>query len=334
MDLRLTVINQSVTTFAVPALEDDAQIAVLIPCYNEVVTVAAVVEEFRRSLPGAQIYVYDNNSTDGTAAAAAAAGAHVRTEPLQGKGHVVRRMFSDIEADIYVLVDGDCTYEAEAAPRMIRTLIDGNLDLVNGVRRSMVQEAYRPGHRFGNWMLTALVAMVFGRRTSDMLTGYRVFSRRFVKSFPPLAGGFETETEIIVHALEMRMLMADFETEYRGRPEGSESKLSTFHDGARILRLIGVLIKEERPLSFFATIDLALFLAAVLIFIPVLIEYVQTGLVRRFPTAILATGLVLASLLSLVCGLVLSTVTLGRREMKRLIYLQQPGVGAKRYRAN
>ena len=183
-------------------------------------------------------------------------------------------------------------------------------------------------------MLTALVAMVFGRRTSDMLTGYRVFSRRFVKSFPPLAGGFETETEIIVHALEMRMLMADFETEYRGRPEGSESKLSTFHDGARILRLIGVLIKEERPLSFFATIGLALFLAAVLIFIPVLIEYVQTGLVRRFPTAILATGLVLASLLSLVCGLVLSTVTLGRREMKRLIYLQQPGVGAKRYRAN
>jgi len=328
------VINQSVTSLAAPAVENDAQVAVLIPCYNEVVTVATVVEEFRRSLPDAEIYVYDNNSTDGTAAAAVAAGAHVRTEPLQGKGHVVRRMFSDIEADIYVLVDGDCTYDAAAAPRMIRTLIDGNLDLVNGVRRSLVQEAYRPGHRFGNWMLTALVAMVFGRRTSDMLTGYRVFSRRFVKSFPPVAGGFETETEIIVHALEMRMLMADFETEYRGRPAGSASKLSTFHDGARILRLIGVLIKEERPLSFFATIGLALTLAAVVIFIPVLIEYLQTGLVRRFPTANLATALVLAALLSVTCGLVLSTVTLGRREMKRLIYLQQPGVGAKRYRAN
>ncbi|HME41163.1 MAG TPA: glycosyltransferase family 2 protein [Steroidobacteraceae bacterium] len=324
------------TSLSVPLAEhpvDAAQIAVMIPCYNEVVTVAAVVKEFQQSLPTAKIYVYDNNSTDGTAAAAAAAGAHVRTEPLQGKGHVVRRMFSDIDADLYVLVDGDCTYEAAAAPGMIRTLIDGNLDLVNGVRRSQVQEAYRPGHRFGNWMLTALVALVFGRRTSDMLTGYRVFSRRFVKSFPSLTTGFEIETEIIVHALELRMLMADVETEYRGRPEGSASKLSTFQDGGRILRLIGVLIKEERPLSFFALIGLGLFLAAVVIFIPVFIEYLQTGLVRRFPTAILATGLVLAAMFSVVCGLVLSTVTLGRREMKRLMYLQQPGAGSARYRA-
>jgi len=328
--------TQAVTSLSVPLAEhpvDAAQIAVMIPCYNEVVTVAAVVKEFQQSLPTAKIYVYDNNSTDGTAAAAAAAGAHVRTEPLQGKGHVVRRMFSDIDADLYVLVDGDCTYEAAAAPGMIRTLIDGNLDLVNGVRRSQVQEAYRPGHRFGNWMLTALVALVFGRRTSDMLTGYRVFSRRFVKSFPSLTTGFEIETEIIVHALELRMLMADVETEYRGRPEGSASKLSTFQDGGRILRLIGVLIKEERPLSFFALIGLGLFLAAVVIFIPVFIEYLQTGLVRRFPTAILATGLVLAAMFSVVCGLVLSTVTLGRREMKRLMYLQQPGAGSARYRA-
>jgi len=322
------------TSLSVPSIEraaQSAQIAVLIPCYNEVVTVAAVVKDFQRTLPAARIYVYDNNSTDGTAAAAAAAGAHVRTEPLQGKGHVVRRMFSDIEADIYVLVDGDSTYEAAAAPNMIRTLIEGNLDLVNGVRHSTVHQAYRPGHRFGNWMLTALVALIFGRRTRDMLTGYRVFSRRFVKSFPSLTAGFEIETEIMVHALELRMLMTDFETEYRDRPEGSASKLSTLQDGAKILRLIGVLIKEERPLSFFGVIGLVLFLTAVVLFIPVYIEYLHTGLVRRFPTAVLATGLVLAAILSVACGLILSTVTLGRREMKRLTYLQQPGAGAKRY---
>jgi glycosyltransferase involved in cell wall biosynthesis len=323
------------TAISVPSIEravDTARIAVLIPCYNEVVTVADVVKDFQRTLPAAQIYVYDNNSTDGTAAAAAAAGAHVRSEPLQGKGHVVRRMFGDIEADIYVLVDGDCTYEAAAAPNMIRALIDGNFDLVNGVRRATLHEAYRPGHRFGNWMLTALVALIFGRRTRDMLTGYRVFSRRFVKSFPSLTAGFEIETEIIVHALELRMLMTDFETEYRDRPAGSASKLSTLQDGAKILRLIGVLIKEERPLSFFGVIGLALFLTAVVLFIPVYLEYLHTGLVRRFPTAVLATGLVIAAILSVACGLILSTVTLGRREMKRLIYLQQPGAGAKRYR--
>jgi uncharacterized membrane protein (DUF485 family) len=215
---------------------------------------------------------------------------------------------------------------------MVRALIDGNLDMINGVRRSAIKEAYRPGHRFGNWMLTALVAWVFGRRTRDMLTGYRVFSRRFVKSFPSLTGGFEIETEIIVHALEMRMLMADFETEYVDRPEGSASKLSTLQDGVKILRLIGVLIKEERPLSFFTVIGTVLFIVAVVLFIPVLIEYLHTGLVRRLPTAVLSTGLVLAAILSIACGLILSTVTVGRREMKRLMYLQQPGVGAKRPR--
>jgi glycosyltransferase involved in cell wall biosynthesis len=309
--------------------EAHARVVVLIPCYNEVVTVAAVIAEFRQSLPSAKIYVYDNNSTDGTAAAARAAGAVVRSEPLQGKGYVVRRMFSDIDADIYVLVDGDCTYDAPAAPKMIRTLIEGNYDLVNGVRISTAQEAYRPGHRFGNWLLTGLVALIFGRRTGDMLTGYRVFSRRFVKSFPSLTAGFEIETEITVHALEMRMLMKDIDTEYRGRPEGSASKLSTFHDGARILRLIGVLIKEERPLSFFGLVALLLVLVAVVLMIPVVIEFMHTGLVRRFPTTILATGLVLAAMLSLACGLILSTVTLGRREAKRLIYLQQPNVSAQ-----
>jgi len=240
-------------------------------------------------------------------------------------------MFSDIEADSYVLVDGDSTYDAAAAPAMLSRLVEGNLDLVNGVRRSSQMEAYRPGHRFGNWILTALVARVFGRRTSDMLTGYRVFSRRFVKSFPSLTNGFEIETEIVVHALELKMLMADVETEYRGRPEGSASKLSTVRDGVRILRTIAILIKEERPLAFFGFLSLALFAAAVAIFVPVFVEYLHTGLVRRFPTAILATALVLASAFSIGCGLILSTVTLGRREMKRLIYLQQSGARARRH---
>ncbi len=325
--------NQAVASLApmsaARAADDCAQMAVLIPCYNEAITIGTVVRDFQQQLPSARIYVYDNNSTDGTAEAAAAAGARVRREPMQGKGHVVRRMFSDIEADIYVLVDGDSTYEAAAAPRMIRTLLDGNLDLVNGVRRETEQQAYRRGHRFGNWMLTSLVAWVFGRRTSDMLTGYRVFSRRFVKSFPAMTRGFEIETEITVHALELRMLMADVDTEYRGRPEGSASKLSTFQDGARILRLIGILIKEERPLSFFAAAGAVLVGTAVVLIVPVLVEYLHTGLVRRFPTAILATGLVIVATLCLFAGLILNTVTLGRREMKRLIYLQQPSANAK-----
>jgi glycosyltransferase involved in cell wall biosynthesis len=317
----------------VPSGFDGLSIAVLIPCYNEAVTIADTVQSFRQSLPMAEIYVYDNNSTDGTAAAAAAAGARVEHEPLQGKGNVVRRMFSDIEADLYVIVDGDSTYDAKAAPAMIKRLIDDNLDVVNGVRRSTEQEAYRMGHRFGNWMLTTLVARGFGRRTSDMLTGYRVFSRRFVKSFPSLTSGFEIETEIIVHALELRMLMADVETEYLSRPEGSASKLNTIRDGVRILRTISILVKEERPLAFFGAVSALMFFAAVIIFIPVLVEYLHTGLVRRFPTAILVVGLVLASALSLICGLILSTVTVGRREMKRLIYLQQPGARSSRRRA-
>jgi len=298
-------------------------VAVLVPCYNEARTIAGVVAEFRAALPEAEIYVYDNNSSDDTAKLAAAAGAVVRHEPLQGKGQVVRRMFSDVEAELYVLVDGDLTYEAAAAPRMIERLLRDNLDLVNGVRVSEVAEAYRPGHRFGNWLLTSLVAWMFGRRTCDMLTGYRVFSRRFVKSFPALTSGFEIETEITVHALELRMLMADMETEYRGRPEGSQSKLSTFRDGFRILRTIGILVKEERPLTFFGSVALVLATTAIAIFVPVLLEYLDSGLVPRFPTAILAVALMLTAMLSLTSGLVLSTVTLGRREVKRLIYLQQ-----------
>jgi glycosyltransferase involved in cell wall biosynthesis len=300
------------------------RIAVLVPCYNEAVTIGEVVADFRRVLPQATVYVYDNNSTDATVEVARAAGAVVCGEPHQGKGHVVRRMFSDVDADIYVLVDGDCTYEADAAPKMIRLLMDENLDIVNGVRVSDIKEAYRPGHRFGNWLLTTLVAWMFGHRTTDMLTGYRVFSRRFVRSFPALTSGFEIETEIIVHALEMRLLMKDFPTRYGERPEGSTSKLNTIRDGIRILRTIGILIKEERPLTFFVALGAILLLAATLIFIPVFLEYLQTGAVRRFPTAILAVGMVLSAMLSMTCGLILSTVTLGRREMKRLIYLQYP----------
>ena len=299
-----------------------AEIAVLVPCYNEEVTIGQVVRDFRRVLPHAIIYVYDNNSSDRTIEVARAAGAVVRSEPNQGKGQVVRRMFSDIDADLYVLVDGDSTYEADAARPMIRLLLEANLDIVNGVRHSDKKEAYRPGHRFGNWLLTSLVAWMFGQRTTDMLTGYRVFSRRFVRSFPALTSGFEIETEIIVHALEMRVLMQDYSTKYGERPEGSASKLNTIRDGVRILKTIGTLIKEERPFSFFFALGALLLVVAAVIFVPVFLEYLNTGAVRRFPTAILAVGMVLTSMLSMTCGLILSTVTLGRREMKRLIYLQ------------
>jgi glycosyltransferase involved in cell wall biosynthesis len=312
---------------------DVRRIAVLVPCYNEEVTIGEVVRDFKRALPRAIIYVYDNNSTDRTLEVARAAGAVVRSEPNQGKGHVVRRMFADIDADLYVLVDGDSTYEAAAAPKMIELLLEDNLDIVNGVRISAIKEAYRPGHRFGNWLLTALVAWMFGQRTTDMLTGYRVFSRRFVRSFPALTSGFEIETEIIVHALEMRVLMKDYPTAYRERPAGSASKLNTIRDGIRILRTIGILIKEERPFTFFLTVGVLLLIVAIVIFIPVFLEYLQTGAVRRFPTAILSLGIVLSAMLSMTCGLILSTVTLGRREMKRLFYLRyakpsEPAPGA------
>ncbi len=311
-------------------LDLQCKIAVLVPCYNEAVTIRQVVEDFHRVLPAATVYVYDNNSKDDTVAIARAAGAVVRSEPLQGKGHVVRRMFSDIDADVYVLVDGDSTYEAAAAPKMVQALIDDNLDIVNGVRESDIKEAYRPGHRFGNWLLTSLVAWMFGHRTTDMLTGYRVFSRRFVRSFPALTSGFEIETEIVVHALELRVLMRDYVTSYRERPEGSTSKLNTIRDGVRILKTIGFLIKEERPLTFFMTLGALLLILATAIFIPVFLEYLHTGTVRRFPTAILATGMVLSAMLSITCGLVLSTVTLGRREIKRLIYLQYPNPSSRK----
>jgi len=300
------------------------RIAVLVPCYNEEAAVRAVIRGFRAALPAATIYVYDNNSSDGTAAAARAEGALVRIERLQGKGNVIRRMFADIEADAYVLVDGDATYDAASAPAMVEMLLQDRLDMVNGARVSDAQAAYRRGHRFGNAVLTGLVARIFGDRVSDMLSGYRVFSRRFVKSFPALSGGFETETEFTIHALELRMPIGEVATPYRERPEGSISKLRTYSDGFRILRTIVLLVKEERPLPFFASIAGLLLVAAVLLALPVLADFVRTGLVPRLPTAVLATGLVLLASLSLTCGLILDSVTRGRKELKRLSYLAIP----------
>ena len=299
-------------------------VAVLVPCLNEEAAVGRVVADFRKYLPNAVVFVYDNGSTDRTIEVARAAGAIVRSEPLKGKGNVMRRMFADIEADIYLLVDGDDTYDAASAPAMIQRLIDDCLDMVNGAREEKSEQAYRRGHRFGNRMLTGLVAQFFGERMTDMLSGYRVMSRRFVKSFPALATGFETETELTVHALELRMPIAEVMTPYRERPPASASKLRTIPDGIRIMRLIMRLVREERPLEFFTVIAALLALLSIALAVPVIAEYLQTGLVPRLPTAVLSTGLILLSFLSLVCGLVLSTVTRGRMEAKRLHYLSIP----------
>ena len=304
----------------------DLSIAVLIPCLDEEAAIAGVVREFRAALPTAEIHVYDNGSTDGTARAARDAGALVRSEPMRGKGNVVRRMFADIDADLFVLVDGDGTYPADRAPRMIEALIEGGLDMVGGARMAGEKAAYRPGHRFGNRAITATVGLIFGRRFSDILSGYRVMSRRFVKSFPALSTGFEIETEIAVHALEMRLPCAELEIPYFERPAGSSSKLRTIRDGIRIARTIAALIREERPLEFFSVLFAVLELAAVILSWPLLIEYLETGLVPRLPTAVLSTGLALLGFLSFACGLILDTVTLGRRETRRLHYLSLPGL--------
>ena len=298
------------------------RIAVLIPCFNEEVAIGTVVRDFRAALPAADIYVFDNNSSDQTLAMAKAAGAIVRHVPLQGKGNVVRRMFSDIDADAYVLVDGDDTYHAASAPKMVAELFTRHLDMVVARRVTDEAEAYRTGHRFGNWMLTEFLARLLGRNFSDILSGYRVFSRRFAKSFPALSTGFETETELTVHALELRMPVSEIDTPYKSRPEGSTSKLRTYRDGFRILLTILKLFRLERPLAFFGGFGVSLSLAALLLSLPLFITYSQTGLVPRFPTAILATGMVLSGFLLIACGLILDTVTRGRQEMKRLIYLQ------------
>ena len=299
----------------------DLNIAVLVPCYNEELAVARVIGGFRAAIPNAAIYVYDNNSRDGTVNVARDAGAVVRSEVRQGKGNVVRRMFADVEADVYILVDGDDTYDPAAAPEMVRWLVERQLDMVTGVRATQDAGAYRPMHRFGNAVFSGIVHRIFGDGVSDVLSGYRVFSRRFVKSFPALTSGFETETEFTVHALELKMPIGEVTARYRERPVGSESKLRTWGDGMRIMRAIVGLLKEERPLQFFAAAAGALFTLAIGLGIPVILQYLHTGLVPRLPTAVLATGCGLLSFLSLVCGLVLDSLAHARREIKRLAYL-------------
>jgi glycosyltransferase involved in cell wall biosynthesis len=301
------------------------QVAVLVPCLNEAAAIGKVIADFRTVLPDALIFVYDNGSTDRTIEIAQAAGAIVRQEPLKGKGNVMRRMFADIEADIYILVDGDDTYDAPSAPALIEQLIRNNLDMVNGARAESSQLAYRAGHRLGNRLLTSLVAWFFGARISDMLSGYRVMSRRFIKSFPALASGFEIETELTVHALQLNLPIAEVPTPYRERPPASSSKLRTIPDGIRIMRLIMRLVREERPLEFFSSMAAVFAITATVLSIPLAIEYWKTGLVPRLPTAVLCMGLMVIASLSLTCGLVLATVTRGRIEVKRLQYLTLSG---------
>jgi len=299
-------------------------VAVLVPCYNEAITIAEVVDAFRQALPDARIFVYDNNSQDGTAAAAARAGAIVRSEKRQGKGYVVRRMFSDIDSDVYVLVDGDATYEAAAAPRLVAALLAGPYDKINGARVHEAQAAYRPGHVLGNRMLSGLVSWLFGAQSRDMLSGYKVLSRRFVKSFPATSKGFEIETELLVHALDLGVPMSEMDTVYKERPIGSTSKLSTLKDGFRILGLILHLVRDLRPLQFFSLLGAAFFATSILISIPVIIGFMETGLVARLPTALLSVGLMLTALLAFVTGLILDSVARGRREAKLLSYLGHP----------
>ena len=303
------------------------RIAVLLPCYNEEAAVAQTVAGFRAALPGARIYVYDNNSSDRTCEVAAAAGAIVRSERMQGKGHVVRRMFADVEADVYVMADGDATYDAAAAPGLVRRLVEERLDMVVGARKSEAEEAYRRGHRLGNRIFTGLLSSLFGRTFTDIFSGYRVFSRRFVKSFPALSRGFETETEISVHALELVMPVVEVETAYGARPHGSHSKLSTWGDGWRILKTILHLVRIERPILFYGGFGAFLAALALVLAVPLIVTFIETGLVPRFPTAILVSAMMVVAFISFSVGLILDTVVRGRREVRRLAYLSFPAVG-------
>ena len=303
------------------------RIAVLLPCYNEEAAIAQTVAAFRSALPAAVIYVYDNNSSDRTREVAANAGAIVRFERMQGKGHVVRRMFADVEADVYVMADGDSTYDASVAPELVAKLVDEKLDMVVGARKDQVEEAYRRGHRLGNRLFNGLLSQLFGRTFSDIFSGYRIFSRRFAKSFPALSRGFETETEISVHALDLAMPVAEVVTVYGARPEGSQSKLNTYRDGWRILKTILHLVRIERPVLFYGGFGMFLAALAIALSIPLVITWIETGLVPRVPTAILATGLMIVAFMSFMCGLILDTVVRGRREVRRLFYLRFPAVG-------
>lgn len=305
------------------------RIAVILPCYNEALAIGRVLDEFKQALPDAELHVFDNRSTDDTASVARAAGATVTRVQLRGKGNVVRRMFADVEADVYVMVDGDATYDVSNIRQHVDLLLDDRLDMVVGLRQDdgLNPQTYRRGHRWGNQLLTRSVSRIFGGQFTDMLSGYRVFSRRYAKSFPAAAQGFETETELSVHALELRMPYAEVAVAYRSRPEGSVSKLSTFRDGRRILMTILKLFISERPLAFFSIVAAVLAALSILLTVPLAVTYLETGLVPRLPTAVLATGLMLCAMLALVCGAVLRTVTMGRREVKRFAYLATPAPG-------
>ncbi len=306
------------------ASQQQPRIAVLLPCFNEEAAIGATIRGFREALPAATIYVYDNNSRDRTREIAAEAGAIVRSERQQGKGHVVRRMFADIDADIYLMADGDLTYDPACAQAMVDLLISDQLDMVVGCRRHEAKQAYRGGHVLGNKLFTGLLTGLFGRSFTDIFSGYRAFSRRFAKSFPVLSSGFEIETEMSVHALELRMPVGEIETHYAARPEGSHSKLSTFRDGWRIMKTIATLYRIERPVLFFGGVAALLLLVALILALPLVPTYLETGQVPRFPTAILATGITIIAVLCFFAGLILDTVTRGRREMRRLAYLSQP----------
>ncbi len=309
-----------------PPLPGPLEIAVIVPCFNESQAIAKVVGDFQKALPAAIIYVYDNNSTDGSAEIARSAGATVHREPRQGKGIVVRRMFADIEADVFVMVDGDDTYEAAAAPRMVGRMVEEGLDVVNGVRVPVSEEVYRPGHGFGNRMLSSMVRILFGHGYSDMLSGYRVFSRRFVKSFPVMSTGFELETELTIHALELQMPSAEERTAFKDRAGGLGKQASQLSDGFRILFTITRLLKQERPVEFFGVFGVLFVLLAVALAYPIIVDYYTTGLVPRLPTAVLSASIMLLAFLSFACGLILDTVTRGRQEAKRMRYLAEPGV--------
>lgn len=300
------------------------RIAVVVPCFNEALAIGQVLDGFKTALPEARLYVFDNNSTDGTRSVAEAHGATVIHVPLRGKGNVVRRMFADVEADVYVMVDGDATYDPSSARMLINVLLKQRLDMVVGSRVELEKgpgQTYRPGHRLGNRMLTGCVQIIFGGSFKDMLSGYRVFSRRYVKSFPAQSHGFEIETELNVHALELRMPCAEVDTPYGARPEGSTSKLSTYRDGWRILKTIGRLLLSEKPLQFFGWLGAALMVASIATAVPIILEFEQTGFVRRFPTLGLVTALMLCAVVSGVSGLILHGITQMRRELKRFVYL-------------
>ena len=310
----------------------DLRVAVIIPCFNEERTIRQVIREFSEALPGAEIVVCDNNSTDRTSGTARSAGATVLFEPYQGKGNAVRRLFNDVDADVYVMIDGDATYDAAPAPAMIARLVDERLAMVSGARISDHEEAYRFGHKFGNWMLTGLVRMVFGDRFRDMLTGYRVMSRQFVKSFPALSDGFEIETELSVHSLRLHLPAIEMDTAYRARPEGSASKLNTVRDGFRILRVISRLVRDEKPLQFFSVLGALILAGAAALALPIVLTYLETGVVPRFPTLFVAVSMTVISMLSFTIGLILDTLSRGRTEARRLAYLAASLTAADRSR--